>query len=393
MSIRVADVEQLGGVSMTSANDSYFKYLCDSLGFICIGVDSSLQISYWNRQASAHFGMDLATVRGRGVLELLEAPDRPEVEKALRRCVQCREGGDIEVKYQRDSENPVTFVLVLSPIISESGECLGASLAMRDISNRKRLSQELSRSRRMASLGKMAEGVAHHFNNILGGMMTSIDFALPSDSPRELRKTLRLLAQSIGRATRITNQLAAFAERENELQDESATLNALMDRFVTKLGGQCKAAGIELVTRIDHLETGVFEARRLLPVLESLSQNALDAMGDHGKLIVEMVREDDQAVIRIHDTGCGISQESMEHLFEPFFTTKGGLGSGVGENIGLGLAAVHGLVSEMGGQIKMASKVGEGTTVSVRLPLRLEAAAAPLTPCPPAEQAAGPHAT
>ena len=378
---------------MTAADDAYFKYLCDSLGFICIGVDTKMQISYWNRQAARHFKQDLETVRGRSVLELLEAPDRPEVERVLRHCVDCREGGDIEVKYQRDTDNPLTFVLVLSPIVTESGECLGASLAMRDISNRKRLSQELSRSRRMASLGKMAEGVAHHFNNILGGMMTSIDFALPSDSPRELRKTLRLLAQSIGRATRITNQLAAFAERENELQDETATLNVLMERFVAKLTEQCKTAGIELATRVDRVETGVFEARRLLPVLESLSQNALDAMGDHGKLIVEMVREGEQAVIRIHDSGCGISQESMDHLFEPFFTTKGGLGSGVVDNIGLGLAAVHGLVSEMGGTIKIASKVGEGTTVSVRLPLRLDQSGTGMTRVPSELPAGGPHAT
>lgn len=378
---------------MTPSDDAYFKYLCDSLGFICISVDTSLSIYYWNRQAARHFGLDLAAVRGRPVVEMLEPPDRPEVEKVLRRSVECREGGDIEVKYQRDTDEPLTFVLVLSPIISDSGECLGASLAMRDISNRKRLSQELSRSRRMASLGKMAEGVAHNFNNIFGGMMTSIDFALPSDSPRELRKTLRLLADSIGRATRITNQLAAFAERENELQDESATLNALVDRVSANLAEKCKRAGIELVTRIDRIETGHFEARRLIPVLESLAQNALDAMGDHGKLMIEMTREDDQAVIRVHDTGCGISEESMEHLFEPFFTTKGGLGSGAAENIGLGLAAVHGLVSEMGGTIKLTSKVGEGTTVTVRLPLRLDQAQPQTGASAPVEAPAGPHAT
>src|SRR5438477_2356095 len=129
---------------MTPASDPYFKYLCDSLGFICIGVDTSLSIYYWNRQAATHFGMELATVRGRPAVELLEAPDRPEVERVLRRCVECREGGDIEAKYQRDTENPLTFVLVMSPIIGDSGECLGASLARRYISNRMRLSQELS---------------------------------------------------------------------------------------------------------------------------------------------------------------------------------------------------------------------------------------------------------
>src|SRR5690606_36779199 len=109
------------------------------------------------------------------------------------------------------------LVLIISPIVDEAGKCLGASAGMRDITQRKQLSKDLAQAQRMAALGRVAGGVAHHFNNILGGMLTSIDYALSSDSPRELRKTIRMLAQAIGRATRITNQLAAFAEAENQL--------------------------------------------------------------------------------------------------------------------------------------------------------------------------------
>jgi signal transduction histidine kinase len=260
------------------------------------------------------------------------------------------------------------FILIVSPIVDAQGRTVGASASMRDISTRKRLSQELARSRRMAALGKMAGGVAHHFNNILGGMLTSIDYALPSDSPRELRRTLRLLAQAIGRATRITRQLSAFATAETELQ-ESADLNRLMSGFCEKMRRETSAAGIRLVTDVRPVAPCPFEVQRMLPVLESLAQNAMDAMTVDGTLRIEMVQQDQEALITIADTGCGMSEQEMEHLFEPFYTTKGELGGGSSDNIGLGLAAVHGLVAEMGGSIKISSTVGRGTEVRLLLPL------------------------
>jgi PAS domain S-box-containing protein len=362
---------------MEPTGDQYFQQLCDSLGFICIGVDPDLRIRYWNKQAAQHFGKSWDEIQGQSFLDFIEPPEREAAEQVIQTCLDVKTSLDLEIKYRRDSDSPLTFVLIVSPILNERAECIGASAAMRDISPRKRLSQELARSRRMASLGKMAGGVAHHFNNILGGMMTSIDYALPSDSPRELRKTLRLLGQAISRATRITKQLAAFAESENQLAEESADLATLMDRFLARLEGQCQQAGVALVKRIEPLSSGPFEVQRLLPVLESLSQNALDAMSGNGTLTVEMRRERGQALIKITDTGCGISDEAKEHLFEPFFTTKGELGGGSSDNIGLGLAAVHGLVSELGGSIQLTSQVGCGTTVLLRLPLRLAEVQAP----------------
>ena len=362
---------------MQPAEDNYFQQLCESLGFICIGVDPDLRIRYWNKQATDQFGKSTEQIQGQSILDIIEPPEHAATVEAFKDCLANKSSHDVEIKYHRDSGRPTTFVLIVSPILNDRGECIGASAAMRDISPRKRLSQELNRSRRMASLGKMAGGVAHHFNNILGGMMTSIDYALPSDSPRDLRKTLRLLAQAIGRATRITKQLAAFAESENELAEEASELNPLVDSFLKRLGGQAAAAGVEMVANIDSIPSGPFEPQRLRPVLESLAQNALDAMTDGGKLTIDMHRRGDDAVISITDTGCGISEESMEHIFEPFFTTKGELGGGSSDNIGLGLAAVHGLVSEMGGSIRLASKVGKGTVVTIQLPLRRDGSPAP----------------
>ncbi|MBK8271023.1 MAG: PAS domain S-box protein [Planctomycetes bacterium] len=350
-------------------DDGFFRRLCEGLGFICIAVDTELRIVFWNEQATHHFEHTQAEMVGTAFLEILDEADRDAAHKLFFEAMGQKQPRDMEVKYPQVDGQRTTLVLIISPIINDAGLCVGASAGMRDITQRKRMSQELSQSRRMASLGRVAGGIAHHFNNILGGMLTSIDYVLSSDSPRELRKTLRLLAQSIGRATRITNQLAAFAESENELV-EWKELNPVLDDFITKLRPKIADANQTLETNFETIHSDPYESQRVQTVLESIAQNAMEAMPPGGKLSVNLTRDDDVAVIQIRDNGCGIPENLKEHIFEPFFTTKGELAGGSSENIGLGLAAVHGMVGEMGGTIRLNSKIGEGTEVTIRLPLQ-----------------------
>lgn len=349
--------------------DSYYRQVFEHLGFICVTVARDLTIQSCNREAIRRFGRSGESLEGKRFLDLVDPQDRESAEKLLTDCIENSQPGEMELRYQRGEERREIFVLIASPIVEGSGRVDGASISMRDISERKRLSRELAKARRMASLGTMAENVAHLFNNILGGMQTSIDCALPSDSPRELRQALRGLSQSIGRASRITRQLAAFAESENA-QDQAVELAPIMADFVQRMRGRCEKSGIELETRITDVPTALFDGNRLTSILNSIAQNAFDAMTNGGRLTIELAQEGDSAVIRITDSGCGMSEETLEHLFEPFFTTKGGLGSEGMANIGLSMAAVHGLVGEMGGSIVVASRIGKGTTVQIHLPLR-----------------------
>jgi len=353
---------------MELGTETLFRQICENLAFALIAVDLDGKIRFWNRQAARQFGCPAEAMLGRSFLEVFPEASRAEVGASLSAALQHSTPGDVEVKFQADNGRKLTYVLIVSPIVDADGQCIGASASMRDISERKRLSQELSRSRRMASLGNVAGGVAHHFNNILGGMLTGIDSVLTSDSPRELRRTLRLLAQEIGRATRITKQLGAFAESENESL-EWVELNSLVQAFIERIRPQAERNQISLRTEIEPVPERRFEAQRVMSVLDSLAQNAFDAMTSGGTLTVSMKQEGEQAVIRVEDTGCGIPDDQLDRLFEPFFTTKGALGGGDADNIGLSLAAVHGLVSEMDGTINVSSRVGQGTRFEVCLPL------------------------
>ncbi|HWL93390.1 MAG TPA: ATP-binding protein [Phycisphaerae bacterium] len=352
-----------------SLNDGFFSRVCEGLGFACIAMDRELKILFWNGQATREFSRSPEEMVGTPFLNILGETDREGAHRRILEVMDRQQHQDMEVRFPLPEGERKTFVLIISPIIGESGESIGATAGMRDITERKRQAQVQAQTRRMASLGRVAGAIAHHFNNILGGMLTSIDYVLASDSPRELRKTLRLLGQSIGRATRITNQLAAFAEAENELI-EWQQINAIVAMFVERLKPKTDAARLHLVADLKPVESDRYEQQRLLTVLDSIAQNAIDAMVPDGTLTVALGPEGDNAVIRIRDSGCGIPEDNLEHLFEPFFTTKGELAGGQGENIGLGLAAVHGLVAEMGGTIRLKSKIGEGTEVTIRLPLR-----------------------
>lgn len=354
---------------MTGQSDSYFADLCENLGFILITVDRALNVRSWNRQAAQQFGRQLEEMLGHCILDIIQSDRREEARRVFEATIETRAAAEMEVKYDREEGGQVTFVLIASPILDAHGECIGASASMRDISERKRMSKELAKSRRMAALGNMAAGIAHHFNNIMGGMLTSIDYVLPSDSPRELRRTLRLLSQAIGRATRITKQLEAFAECEHEVAVRD-DLSALMETFIDRIKPQAEQAGIRLVTEIADVPCRP-EAQRLLPVLQSVAQNSFDVMSSDGVLTIRLVPDEPrrEAVITIADTGCGIPGDVLDRVFEPFFTTKGELHGGTGGNIGLGLAAVHGLVAELGGTINLSSRVGHGTTVEIRMPM------------------------
>ena len=356
---------------MSTPDDIFFRHLCENLGFVQTATDTEGKIVFWNETAARQFGKSADEMIGRRIVEVLEPSDQAAAGDAIAAAVARGEAGELEVKHIHPTRGRRTLVLIVSPIADAQGRQLGVSASMRDISERKRLSQELAKSRRIGSLGNMAAGVAHHFNNILGGMLTSIDAVLTSDNPRELRRTLRQLSQAIGRATRITRQLETFAESENRIGEDLTTLDGVVGDYVAKLQTAAERLHVRIDARITSplVPPRSFELHKIQPVVESLVQNALDAMPNGGTLTLEVNQEPEFGVLRITDSGCGMPDDVLDRIFEPFFTTKGELGGGSAKNIGLGLAAVHGLVSDMAGTIRIESKVGVGTTVIVRLPL------------------------
>ncbi|MFM1769266.1 MAG: hypothetical protein RJA22_1795 [Verrucomicrobiota bacterium] len=290
------------------------------------------------------------------------------------------------------------FPIVTSHVV----HCYGS-----DTTERLNLEAQLRHSQRLESIGQLAAGVAHDFNNILTVIQGhSIRLQDQCEARPELAKPLGEIANSARRAASLTKQLLVFS-RKQKMQPKVRDLNDIitgMGDMLTRLLGEDVQLQLEREPGLPPIEadTGMIEQ-----VVMNLSVNARDAMPKGGRLTIatrlvtcgpEQVQANPDSrpgrfvCLSVTDTGSGMSRETLERIFEPFFTTKE-----VGKGTGLGLATVYGIVKQHQGWVEVSSELGVGTTFRVHLPASdklLEAAPEKAAPAPaPKPAASGRHET
>jgi len=257
-----------------------------------------------------------------------------------------------------------------------------------DVTARKQLQDQVSRSQKMEAFGQLAGGVAHDFNNFLTAILGYSDLVLAEmPSKGAAPKYVEEIRCAAGRASALTRQLLAFSRR-HPLEPRVLEVNtsiANLERSVLRLLGENIDVTCELHASdpVAHIK---FDPGQLTQIIINLAVNARDAMPRGGRLVLETatldVTDDFQgatppemppghyAIISVSDTGVGMNDEVKSHLFEPFFTTKED-----NANTGLGLATCYGLIRQSGGYIMIDSEPNRGTTVRIFLPI---------VPAPPA---------
>ncbi|HEV2560224.1 MAG TPA: ATP-binding protein [Microvirga sp.] len=289
------------------------------------------------------------------------------VEARYRECIATRKPVEYEVEGEGPSGRYVRRAIV-RPILDANGcvtKLLGTSM---DITQARKLEDQLRRSQKMEALASLVSGVAHDFNNLLTVVMGNLDLlrrAAEERKPRLIENAIRAVEQ--GR--KLTGQLLAFGRRQ-ALQPEVVELPRLMaatqDMLTQSLRGD-----IEL--RLDLAED-LWPVRADLSQLQvaliNLAANARDAMPKGGtftlaaeNLALGGDRSIEAVALSVSDTGVGIPREALARVFEPFFTTKD-----VGQGSGLGLAQVYGFAQQSGGSVDVRSEPGRGTTVTLYLP-------------------------
>jgi len=229
---------------------------------------------------------------------------------------------------------------------------------------------QLVSSEKMASLGKLAAGIAHEINNPLGGILIYSSLLmedLPPDDPK--RPDLEKIVQEAGRCKEIVKSLLEFA-RQTEPKKESVDINRAITGGLFFLENQALFHNIRITKRLDpSLPWVIGNAGQLKQVFLNIIINAAEAMHGSGELTLTTFPSPDHTSIFMEftDTGEGIPEENLSRIFEPFFTTRD-----VGKGTGLGLATSYGIVESHGGKIGVKSKVQEGTTFTIELPVRAE---------------------
>ncbi|WP_339532651.1 GAF domain-containing protein [Pseudomonas mucidolens] len=234
----------------------------------------------------------------------------------------------------------------------------------------------LRQSQKLEAIGQLTGGVAHDFNNLLTIIRSSVDFLRSPDLSEERRQRyMNAVADTVERASKLTSQLLAFARRQPlnpEIFDAGQRVRNIGDMLETVTGARIHVQ-VQLPERSCYIRA---DSSQFETALINVALNARDAMDGQGTLVLRLEGDRPLPCIRGHggskkafvaisltDTGTGISSQTFEHIFEPFFTTKG-----VGKGTGLGLSQVFGFAKQSGGNVDVASVVGEGTVFTVYLP-------------------------
>lgn len=357
-----------------------------------VALDADGRISHWNPAAMELFGYSVTEALGAQPWELIRSTDtkaRAELYTAV------LEGGrtrryEASLKH-RDGADIVAQVSI-APLSGAGGEPAGAVVSVHDLTARRiaerRLRQardreavllsELEQTRRLESVGRLAGGVAHDFNNILGvilNLAALVAAELPEGSSG--RADAREIELAAKRAARLIRQLLIFSHRDVERRDtfDPGQVVAELEHFLRSALGP----HVRLRVRADAApRTVTMDRGQLEQVIVNLAVNGRDAMPAGGRLTIETSSTDiDEEFAAAHvglapgryvtltvtDTGTGMTPEALEHAFEPFFSTKDR-----SAGTGLGLATVYGIVTKANGRVAIDSEPGRGTTLRVDLP-------------------------
>ncbi len=325
-----------------------------------VAVDSDERIMVFNDTAETLFGRTSEAVIGKpssqilplACLDMLKelGPGRPIVEKEF----------DCTVSEGRT----VPLEVVAAVLRDDEGELIGRIALLRDLSELQHLRKEVERSQRLAAVGSLAAGVAHEIRNPLSSLKGFATYfrqrygGVPDDV-----KVADIMIQEVDRLNRVITELLEFS-RPMELKRKGTDPAGLVRHVLRTIEGQAREKGITVKTTLPSgFPEAFIDPDRMTQVFLNLFLNALAAMDKGGVLSVGVTRHDEDSLrVTIADTGAGIRKEDIGRVFDPYYTTKP-------SGTGLGLAIVHRIVEAHGGEIRLESEPGKGTTFTILLPI------------------------
>ena len=357
---------------------SRLALIIDSSEDAIISKDLKGIITSWNKGAERIYGYTPEEVAGKHISLLAPSDRSDEVAEILQKIAR---GDSVEpyesVRVTKDGRH-LNVSISVSPLRDAKGDIVGASAIARDITAQKRAEAQLHQSQKMEAIGRLAGGVAHDFNNILGIISACTEFLRdrldPAAEPSHYVENIRGAAE---RGSSLTRQLLAFS-RTSTIQPRILDLNERL-KDISKLLRPLMGDDVEILI-VSKSPAAVVEADpgQLDQILVNLAVNARDAMPRGGKFILETggakfdeaFAEQHQTLaagkyvlLAVSDTGGGMDGATAARIFEPFFTTKE-----AGKGSGLGLATVYGIVKQSAGHILVYSEPGHGTTFKIYLP-------------------------
>jgi two-component system, cell cycle sensor histidine kinase and response regulator CckA len=359
--------------------EEFFQLISENVIDMIAVVDSNGKRVYNSPSYQRILGYGPDELEATSSFEQVHPDDRQIVVDAAAEARRTGAGRRIEYRMRHKDGRWIILESTASPVINAKGEVENLVIVNRDISERRRLEEQLRQSQKMDAIGRLSGGVAHDFNNLLGviiGYAEILQERIPESD--QMRAPVDQIIKAGNRASSLTKQLLAFS-RQQVLEPKILLLNAVVsdtEKMLRRLIGE----DIELLTSLDS-SLGKIRADQgqIEQVIMNLVVNARDAMPEGGRLVIETTNFeiDDEFVRRyaypvlpgayilltVSDNGIGMDTATQQRIFEPFFTTKE-----KGKGTGLGLSLVYGVVKQSGGYIDVVSARGKGTTFNIYLP-------------------------
>jgi PAS domain S-box-containing protein len=275
-----------------------------------------------------------------------------------------------QVFHNGNSEGRI-YALSASPLRSNKGEIVGAVTIYRDITEEHRRAEREAESDKMRSLGQLAAGVAHDFNNSLAVVLGRVQLLLRKADTDWQKRSLQVIETAARDAAETVRRIQTFAQKDPSNQLSLVSVGRLITDSInltrTRWEDDARARGLSYQVHFspstnmdDRVEANPSELRE---VFVNLIFNALDAMPNGGNIFLREKRTTDSVIVEIQDTGRGIPSDIKDRIFEPFFTTKGPQGTG------LGLSVSYGIINRYGGRLEVESEIGRGATFLVQIPI------------------------
>lgn len=345
----------------------------DSLADLVLACDLEQRVTYINLAFAARVGRSLDDVRARPLATLVG----PDLGAWISAPAQVSTAGT-SAPTTRHIEDPVlkgTFSVTVTSLINQDGQQTGTVVVARDVTEQVRLDaeraslrQRLAQSEKLAALGQFVAGIAHELNNPLQVVLGHIELMRRAGKlTRAQRRDLQTVYREADRAAKIVRSLLVFAGSGRRLR-QRCRLNTLVSRTLALRAARLRSAGIEVVRRFDQRQpTVVGDALLLQQAFFNIIVNAEQAMAGREHRLLEVTTVlaggGEWAIVRIRDSGTGLSEAVLSRVFEPYFTTKD-----VGQGTGLGLAITYGIVQDHSGQIHAENHPQGGAVFTIELP-------------------------
>jgi PAS domain S-box-containing protein len=349
------------------ATKRYLENLLENANDVIYTLDTEQRFTYVNGKV-AGWGYQKEDLIGRPYLSLLSKRHRG---RRLKSTLDIGAKQVYEVEVLCKTGETRTAMVSVSPLCDVQGRIHGVLGIARDITETKKLERQIRNSEKLASVGKLAAGVAHEINNPLGGILNCLyNFRKGALSPARQEEYVASIEDGLRRVQKIVRQLLDFSQ-QHEPEFSPANINDVVERVLVLTEHAVAARKIRLDKQLQRDLPALMVDRHMMEqVLMNLVLNAIQATGDGGAITIRTQVRDDSCEVTVEDTGCGIPAHVLPHIFDPFFTTKG-----TGEGTGLGLSVSLGIVERHGGRIFVESEVGKGSVFTVCLPLASEQSA------------------